>query len=542
MHAPSFEWTMAFREITVRGMGQAKNKKQRGCPAKGGIITPEDCGRGRNSTIACPVECPHNPFSPANFRDHYLPLEAKVIDHLSRKLAGEITPSQARELMDAADSGDDFLVHALHTRLLLAGGRLARWMADDFTRHWKNDEVAMLGYFRTLRPALIEFHEVTGEATGTAIDWLQPDMPSFTLIDAGIAAVAGRYEVMLGWLHDLPAGQRLSGGPILLPSVAGMDPGQIFSTLLNHLGAPEDDRESWLMEHMPLLADAFAEIDKATTIPGAAHDRDLVPPAFLLTPKVAELESLHPDFADVPQPALGGKSPREAANQPELRPQLVLFMKEQVRHGDRLRRTRGEDIDLNPLLQELGLGELVLAPPPVGFVDDQDILDDIPLDPPPPQELLDGSLLGDRLDAATDDETLWNRLEIRLADVLDAFNDLSDKLNPNELEALQSTALAALGALHPDQVTGYDPDTERMLARYESWITSGTEQESLGEYLDRIFAETRQPALCEAAADMLFAIEGKGAKKFRPKKLDAMLTALAAAIWEAAHWPPVLKS
>jgi hypothetical protein len=41
---------------------------------------------------------------------------------------------------------------------------------------------------------------------------------------------------------------------------------------------------------------------------------------------------------------------------------------------------------------------------------------------------------------------------------------------------------------------------------------------------------------------MLFAIEKQSARKYRPKKLDAMLTALAAAIWEAAHWPPVLKS
>jgi hypothetical protein len=136
---------------------------------------------------------------------------------------------------------------------------------------------------------------------------------------------------------------------------------------------------------------------------------------------------------------------------------------------------------------------------------------------------------------------LWNRLEIRLADILDAFNDLSDKLNPNELATLQSSVLSALGALHPDPPPGYEPDPERMLARYESWMGSGDDQESIGAYLDRVFAETRQPALCEAAADLLIHLEKGSGKKLRPKKLDALFTAIAAAVWEAAHWPPVLK-
>lgn len=198
------------------------------------------------------------------------------------------------------------------------------------------------------------------------------------------------------------------------------------------------------------------------------------------------------------------------------------------------------DLDPNPLLKELGLDELVLPAPPLGFVEEEEV--PVPLDPPPPQEMLDGDELEQRLQATVGDEVLWNRLEIRLADVLDAFNDLSDKLNANELQVLQSTTLAALGALHPDQVAGYDPDPERMLARYESWIRSGDEQEDLAAYVERIFEETRQPALCEAAADMLFAIEKQGGKKLRQKKLDVLMTALAAAVWEAAHWPPRFKS
>jgi hypothetical protein len=95
-------------------MGQAKNKKQRECPAKGGIITPEDCGRGRNSAIACPLDCPHNPFAPANYESQFGPLEIRVIENLSRKLAGDFSPSQFRELAAAMEKDDVFTGHALH--------------------------------------------------------------------------------------------------------------------------------------------------------------------------------------------------------------------------------------------------------------------------------------------------------------------------------------------------------------------------------------------------------------------------------------------
>jgi hypothetical protein len=217
-------------------------------------------------------------------------------------------------------------------------------------------------------------------------------------------------------------------------------------------------------------------------------------------------------------------------------------MKRLVGGVDRQRRDHGVDFDLNPLLEELGLDELILPPPPLGFAGEEDEFDDeIPLDPPPPQLLLDGELLESRLDRTIADEAFWNRLEIRLADILDAFNDLSDKLKEHELQLLQSAVLSALGALHPDPPPGYEPDPERMLARYEAWMRSGDDRETVGDFVDRIFAETRQPELCEAAADLLILLEKESGKKLRPKKLDALFTAIAAAVWEAAHWPPVMK-
>jgi hypothetical protein len=304
---------------------------------------------------------------------------------------------------------------------------------------------------------------------------------------------------------------------------------------------------------LPLGPESVEVVDTAPKPPDG-YDRDLVPPGFIegelpLEMKTAvilrdgslpsELDLIYRGFADKPHPGLDGKSPREAAADPALRPTLVRQMKRIVTGVDRQRRARGVDFDLNPLLQELGLNELILPPPPLGFVEEE-YDDEIPLDPPPPQNLLDGKELESRLDRVIAEEALWNRLEIRLADILDAINDLSDKFNEHELQLLQSTVLSALGALHPDPPPGYEPDPERMVARYEAWMRSGDDQESMSDYVDRIFAETRQPELCESAVELLIHLEKESGKKLRPKKLDALFTAIAAAVWEAAHWPPVL--
>ncbi len=667
LRRPVFRMDLRRLEIHPPPMGQAKNKKQRECPAKGGIITPEDCGRGRNSTLSCPVDCPHNPFAVANYLGQFGALEEKVVGLLSRKLAPELTPARLREVRGLIESAGEFALHAFQAWEIHGTGRLEKWMADGIDRDWKNDERVLVGHLAALRPALLEFREVLDEVSVMAVDLLEPGEP-FVLIDAANAGSIGRFEVCLGWIYPVPAGMRMSGGLATAAAVADLEPAEMFHRLLDHLGAPAGDRRPWILEHVMLLVEAFRAIadaqrceqirltdfrsftlrhsiaggsaaavvaaleshprvhveaaeeagvllagslladgadrerDEVADILGSlkvfphqleivalsearvaairgliaslglplgpesvevvdtapkppdGYDRDLVPPGFIegelpLEMKTAvilrdgslpsELDLIYRGFADKPHPGLDGKSPREAAADPALRPTLVRQMKRIVTGVDRQRRARGVDFDLNPLLQELGLNELILPPPPLGFVEEE-YDDEIPLDPPPPQNLLDGKELESRLDRVIAEEALWNRLEIRLADILDAINDLSDKFNEHELQLLQSTVLSALGALHPDPPPGYEPDPERMVARYEAWMRSGDDQESIGDFIDRIFAETRQPELCESAVELLIHLEKESGKKLRPKKLDALFTAIAAAVWEAAHWPPVL--
>ena len=41
--------------------------EQRRCPALGREISAADCGDSRISRYACPADCEHNPFAPANY-------------------------------------------------------------------------------------------------------------------------------------------------------------------------------------------------------------------------------------------------------------------------------------------------------------------------------------------------------------------------------------------------------------------------------------------------------------------------------------------
>ena len=653
-------------------MGQAKRKQQRECPAKGTTITPEECGRGRNSAIPCPVDCGFNPFALENYESAFGSLEAKVIQLLSRKLISDLSPSELRELAEVMKADDIYVSHALHAWHIYGAGRLEKWKAEGFSKDWKNDERVMLDCFTTMRVALLEFREVIDQATCSAVDLLHPDSPLMLIIDEGVAGHVGRFDVVLTWVYEVPAGHRTSGSSVALPSVASMDPVETFQHILKQLDAPGEGLDSWLMEHMALLADAFFAVVHAqqeqrvrisdlrrfelsypltedqsevvisrletdtrvvkerptggsdawygalltegksretdpeaevlgqvivhrdrlefesigeenaeagrrflrsfstfmgaeeTTISdlelpneGRSHDPDLVPAAILEAVDPVDLRTTiqlpqpvgrvpseftnhFQDFADKPIKMLGDKTPRDAAEDPVLRPALVRLMKANVSTCDRERRTKGEDVDLNPLLEELGLDELILPPPPLGFVDSPED-DDFDLIPPPLQPQLEEDEIKARMDRITKDEAHWNRLEIRLADILDALNDLPENFNAYELEILMTTTVVALGTLHPDQVPGYDPDPDRMILRYEESMKSGTSGEMLNDYLDRIFEETRQPILCEIAADFLVGIDREGGKKLREKKFEGLLTALASAIWEAAHWPPVLK-
>ncbi len=69
-------------------------------------------------------------------------------------------------------------------------------------------------------------------------------------------------------------------------------------------------------------------------------------------------------WVDEAVPALNGKTPRQAAAEPTLRPKLVALVKEGIRRADRNGLEHGQFEDEGWIAVELGLTELQLLPPP----------------------------------------------------------------------------------------------------------------------------------------------------------------------------------
>ena len=78
--------------------------------------------------------------------------------------------------------------------------------------------------------------------------------------------------------------------------------------------------------------------------------------------------------------------------------------------------------------------------------------ENLPLEAPPEQPLLKGDALRKRMDAVIGDAALWNRLEIRLGDLLEEIADLDERsilslsLGATDVKNTAATAKAMTGA------------------------------------------------------------------------------------------------
>lgn len=255
----------------------SQKSKRRHCPAAQGEITPAECGESRNSRYACPADCPHNPFAPANYAQ-LLAIEDAVdkktlfwaLDHAADRAALE------REVQRALAAPSAHAAHALISwRLLFQrdGEGLTcaeRWERDGFLG-LKNDGRALMLAKRQTRVALLEARHVLDTECTEVVDLFEPGGAPFVVRDRGLAAQAVRFAPFLGWCYPLPHFRRLSGSAIVLPEMGSFEPMEIVTELVRHLGGPADAEgmRRWLAEH-------FVRFDEALAATAFARRQDML--------------------------------------------------------------------------------------------------------------------------------------------------------------------------------------------------------------------------------------------------------------------------
>jgi hypothetical protein len=224
------------------------SKHLRECPAAGRVITSRECGEGRQTEFRCTAECPHNPFSFANY-DEFSEIEGRVIrkavEFFARENRGN--PAALANHTNAMGKGiTEGTAYAMWHFFWLrdgAGKTMAdRWEARRFDG-LTNDERVVLAAHRGARPALMEVVAVPDDVRVECVDLLSGARA--TIADRSLAGRAARFDAMFAWL----------------------EPARIFHDTARHLGAPEDadERLRWLAENWLRVSRALAEIGKACT-------------------------------------------------------------------------------------------------------------------------------------------------------------------------------------------------------------------------------------------------------------------------------------
>lgn len=247
----------------------SKSSKQRPCPALGRDISPADCGEQRQSRLACPADCPHNPFGPANY-SQLLEIEDRLdTKSLERLIA--LAPDRAALQNDMAAARRRGL-HATHAFFVWNLFFAEDANQTNFARRWeqaglaelKNDERVLWRAKMQMRIVLLEVHKVFAGGRVEAVDLLSANPVPMILQDRSLAGMASRFSTFLTWVFPLPHYWRLSGTAATIPDVAQFSPPEIVREIVRHLGGPLTEAEirRWLAEHFPRFDAALQAVSR----------------------------------------------------------------------------------------------------------------------------------------------------------------------------------------------------------------------------------------------------------------------------------------
>lgn len=249
----------------------SKTSKNRACPAVGREISVSECVAHRHSSYACPAECPHNPFAPANY-SRFLELEGKLdrqsMDYLMEHATDR--PAMEKALHQAHSHPSLHAMHAWYEwNLFFAPGAdgltcCQRWETAGFPE-LKSDQRVLLHAKMKTRMALLEIHRVLDGERVEAVDLLAPDAPPMRFQDRGLAGMAVRFASVLTWIYPLPHFWRLSGTAAVIPEMSQFSPEEIVMEIVRHLGGPAtaDGARRWLAENFLRFDDALQATSRA---------------------------------------------------------------------------------------------------------------------------------------------------------------------------------------------------------------------------------------------------------------------------------------
>jgi hypothetical protein len=241
----------------------SKASKLRPCPALGRDISPADCGEQRQSRLACPENCAHNPFAPASY-SQLLEIEDRLDRKTMERLAAVAPDHESLHRdIDRAERQGPHAMHAFFAwNLFFATGAdqttfAKRWEQSGL-RELKNDERVLLRAKMQMRIALLEIHRVSDGGRVEAVDLLSPDPSPMIFQDRSLAGMAARFSTLLSWIFPMPHYWRLSGTATTISDAGDFSAPEVVREIVGHLGGPstEPEMRRWLAEH-------FLEFDAA---------------------------------------------------------------------------------------------------------------------------------------------------------------------------------------------------------------------------------------------------------------------------------------
>lgn len=255
----------------------AKTSKQRQCPAVGREILPAECGENRVSHYACPADCAHNPFAPANyvaFLEVERRAEEKAVAWLKKNTPD--LPALERGIEQAIRSRSYTRLTALLSWQMYfqrdrEGRTVAeRWIAQGFPG-LNNDERVVLRARTRMRTTLIEVRRVLDECRLEVVDLFTAEKTPFIIQDKATASVAVRFVPFLCSVYPLAHYSRPCGGMVQIQEMEPWDPVEIITEQVRHLDGPTESPQIglWLAEH-------FMRFEQALTATALARRRKIM--------------------------------------------------------------------------------------------------------------------------------------------------------------------------------------------------------------------------------------------------------------------------